>query len=238
MKNKNEQTMDYNFFSIETTGVNHTDKIVKVTINDGAIHTWLINPGMPIPPDATLRHGITDDMVAGCPRFGEVAKDILAYFDRPLCGWGIKSFDIPTFVRECETCGLGVKVPKVIDLKIVFENVCRSFNSSDALNRFTGGAEYMDDTSACPLLMPYLVEAAGGMASVEDMCCKGRIDFYGLFVRKDGGVCVNIGKYKGRKYDEVPLSFYEWVVEKSGMPTETKAYAKRIISAAQKGGER
>ena len=51
-------------------------------------------------------------------------------------------------------------------------------------------------------------------------------------------MCVNIGKYKGRKYDEVPLSFYEWVVEKSGMPTETKAYAKRIISAAQKGGER
>ncbi|BCL13011.1 3'-5' exonuclease [Micromonospora sagamiensis] len=34
-----------------------------LTYADGTQDTWLIDPGVPIPPDATALHGITDDMV-------------------------------------------------------------------------------------------------------------------------------------------------------------------------------
>ncbi len=52
---------------LETTGVHHHDRIVEVGIvrTDGVRRSWLVNPGMPIPAEATAVHGITDADVAG-----------------------------------------------------------------------------------------------------------------------------------------------------------------------------
>lgn len=64
------------FCDTETTGVNtDTDQIVELSIVQftftanghitgvGEARTWLEDPGMPIPPEATKVHGITDEMV-------------------------------------------------------------------------------------------------------------------------------------------------------------------------------
>ena len=73
------------FFDLETTGINiSTDRIVEISYlkvyPDGReeTKTMRINPGMPIPPEATAVHKITDADVAGCPTFKEVAKTIAA----------------------------------------------------------------------------------------------------------------------------------------------------------------
>jgi DNA polymerase-3 subunit epsilon len=57
-------------FDTETTGVAvDRDRIVQAALVDGARpgtetpRTWLIDPGVPIPPGATRVHGITDEMV-------------------------------------------------------------------------------------------------------------------------------------------------------------------------------
>jgi DNA polymerase-3 subunit epsilon len=72
---------------IETTGTDiHTDRMVSVSIIH-AEHTssgmrqiwgrdWLIDPGMPIPSDATAIHGIDDQMVAGSIPDHEAAIEI------------------------------------------------------------------------------------------------------------------------------------------------------------------
>ncbi|WBB79981.1 exonuclease domain-containing protein [Micromonospora sp. WMMD882] len=46
-----------------------------LTYADGRQDTWLIDPGVPIPPDATARHGITDEMVRAD---GRPAREALA----------------------------------------------------------------------------------------------------------------------------------------------------------------
>jgi DNA polymerase-3 subunit epsilon len=70
---------------LETTGTDPaTSRVVEVGIvkrfPDGGEHvrSWRINPGVPIPPDASTIHGITDADVAPCPLFAAVADDIAA----------------------------------------------------------------------------------------------------------------------------------------------------------------
>jgi DNA polymerase-3 subunit epsilon len=69
----------------ETTGRDApTDRIVEVGfvfVVGGQVVSekgWLINPGCPIPEDASNVHGIMDADVADKPRFHEVANEILA----------------------------------------------------------------------------------------------------------------------------------------------------------------
>ena len=53
----------------------------------------LVNPGVPIPPAATLVHGITDEDVADHAGFGEMAQKLRDFVgDRPLVGFNV-SFD-------------------------------------------------------------------------------------------------------------------------------------------------
>src|SRR5687767_13495395 len=62
----------------ETTGFSTTnDRVIEVAVVDfhtGEVlmHTRL-DPEQPIPEDSTRVHGITDEMVRGCPRFVDVA---------------------------------------------------------------------------------------------------------------------------------------------------------------------
>lgn len=58
-------------FDTETTGVNPTsDRIVTATAVDvsdhgiGAHYAWFVNPGVPIPAEATAVHGITNEIAA------------------------------------------------------------------------------------------------------------------------------------------------------------------------------
>ena len=68
---------------IETTGIYKSDRMIEVgavEIVNGSIkevfHQY-VNPGIPIPLQATRIHGITDDMVRDEPSFEEVADSLI-----------------------------------------------------------------------------------------------------------------------------------------------------------------
>lgn len=69
------------FFDLEATGTNvGTDRIVEISIiklhppngSQEEVRTWRINPGMPIPLESSLIHGIYDEDVKKEPFFKEV----------------------------------------------------------------------------------------------------------------------------------------------------------------------
>jgi DNA polymerase-3 subunit epsilon len=80
--------MDYGFLSrlavldTETTGIDEGSRVVElavVLVNDGQLGrgmSWLLNPGVPIPPTATEVHGISDKDVEKAPTFAEIAVDL------------------------------------------------------------------------------------------------------------------------------------------------------------------
>ena len=84
--------MEFIAFDLETTGIQpKTDAIVEIGAVrfDGAepVETFctLVNPGRPIPPEASAVNGISDEMVAGSPAVETVLTDLAAFCgDLPL----------------------------------------------------------------------------------------------------------------------------------------------------------
>lgn len=75
-------------FDIETTGLNpELDKIAEIGAikfdNRGIIARFstLINPGIPMPPEAGKVNNISDEMLAGKPSIGEVLPDFLQFIN-------------------------------------------------------------------------------------------------------------------------------------------------------------
>lgn len=72
------------FVDVETTGGHpgwHRITEIAIVAMQGGEVEWewssLVDPGRPIPPSIQLLTGITDEMVAGAPRFEDLARDIL-----------------------------------------------------------------------------------------------------------------------------------------------------------------
>lgn len=69
------------FLDTETTGLDRTDRLVEIGVVDnagGVVFQSLINPGMPIPDEASDIHGITDDMVCDAPRLDAITTALRA----------------------------------------------------------------------------------------------------------------------------------------------------------------
>lgn len=71
------------YYDTETTGIKpDKDRIIEIAAYDPLLNRRFesfVNPGCPIPPDATAIHHITDDMVKDAPSFAEVGKQFAAF---------------------------------------------------------------------------------------------------------------------------------------------------------------
>ena len=96
------------FFDLETTGIQiATDRIVEISIlkvfpnGNKESKTWLVNPEMEIPKEASDIHGITNEKVVTEPTFKELApkvSEMIAGCD--LAGFNSNRFDIPLLAEE------------------------------------------------------------------------------------------------------------------------------------------
>jgi DNA polymerase III subunit epsilon len=92
------------FLDIESTGVDVVlDRIIDLAVvvlnPDGTRRSFTkrFNPGMPIPPEATAVHGITDEDVKDCPLFdADWARKIHAGLkERDFGGYNVRRMDLP-----------------------------------------------------------------------------------------------------------------------------------------------
>lgn len=71
------------YYDTETTGVrSEKDRIIEIAAYDPVNNRTFcefVNPGMPIPPEASSIHHITDDMVANSPSFAEIGKAFIDF---------------------------------------------------------------------------------------------------------------------------------------------------------------
>ncbi len=98
---------------VETTGKDASvDRIVEVGVaiaRGGEFverRNWLVNPGRPIPKEASDVHKITDDAVASAPRFEEVAREVAAFLVNCLPGAYNAAFDRAFLANELARAGL------------------------------------------------------------------------------------------------------------------------------------
>ncbi len=100
------------FYDTETTGLQaEKERVIELAAYD-PLHdrsfVALINPGKPIPAEATAVHHISDEMVADSPPFSEVAEKFCAFCegDVILVAHNNDAFDIHFMKAEFSRAGL------------------------------------------------------------------------------------------------------------------------------------
>lgn len=119
------------FFDIESTGLNVvTDRIVQIALikyvpgqAEPEELELLLNPQMPIAPEAMAVHGITQEEVADKPRFEDVAQQLYAFIgDADLGGYNSDRYDIPMLLEEFHRAGIAFDTDSraTVDVQKIF----------------------------------------------------------------------------------------------------------------------
>jgi DNA polymerase III subunit epsilon len=245
------------FFDIESTGTNVVkDRIVELCIfkvfPDGKTETRLrrINPGMPIPPEVTAIHGISDADVANEPQFRQIAKSLYEYLkDCDLAGYNSNKFDVPMLIEEFLRCDLefDIKNRNLVDVQNIFHKM--EPRTLKAAYKFYCGKELVDahsaeaDTMATFEILLSQIErykdekytdndGNTSIPVINDIEALYKFsynhrnaDLVGHIVyNADGKECFNFGKHKGKTIDEVfakEPQYYDWMMN-ADFPLSTK----------------
>ena len=236
------------FFDIESTGVSSSkDRIIElcaIKIHPDKDRTMLLQrfyPEMPIPPDATAIHGITDEMVKNEPTFREKAREVAAFFaESDLAGYNIAKFDIPMLVEEFLRAGIEqtFEKVKVIDaLSIYFKREPR--NLAAAL-KFYANEELQNAHSAEADVEATIKVLNGQLEKYPDITPDTEtlhaftkmdtefLDFDRRFARdRTGEIIFMFGKNKGMKVAD-NLGMVKWMLDKD-FSEHTKYIARKIL---------
>jgi DNA polymerase III subunit epsilon len=243
------------WIDLETTGVDiSTDKIVQVAAirvkPNGKIakKTWLVNPGIPIPAEATAIHGITDEMVKDQPTFDRIAQTVAsAIGEHVICGYNIDRFDLPLLRREMYDGGVRFHKDHETVTLDVMKLVGKLFSRKlGAMYERYVGEELVDshdayeDAKATMILLGEMIKQEEGVP--QDL--KGIKEFYydekrdknnhydsvGKLIKDDQGrICFNFGAHKGKPVDTEP-SYAKWMIGKAkDFPADTIEIVKTEI---------
>jgi len=239
----------------ETTGTDvATARIVQVGVavtRGELVHSWqeYVNPGIPIPPEATAIHGITDAMVADAKPWGPVLLCQLAVMlegVRAITGYNVRRYDLPLLDAEHNrTCGALAKpwqgIP-VIDAIDVWHRV-EPRNLSAAVLKWTGRDHVAAHTAGADAEASIAVLRAmlstwgqeGDAATLAQAAlppdARNWIDSQGKLARMNGIECINFGKYKGTPLVMADAGFLRWMLEPArGFPNDALEYVRKELT--------
>jgi DNA polymerase-3 subunit epsilon len=240
---------------LETTGTSvELDRIVQLGVvalrpqPDGSVvrTAWetLVNPGIPIPREATKVHGISDADVAEAKTFRELSEPLAAKLKGcDYLGYNLARFDLRMLDAEFRRVGLyGVMVGRIIDAY----RICKRFkphtlehevreslgreprkahsalaDAEDALDLFEHYHErYADD-------LPDTVE--GLHTLFFETPEPGAIDVERKLVWRHGEACLNFGKHAGLLLRQTPRSYLAWMAD-GDFDARVKAIAREALA--------
>lgn len=253
------------FFDLETTGVHiGNDRIVEISIikinpdQTEEVKTWRINPGMPIPLESSLVHGIYDEDVKDEPAFKAIAADVTAFLgDSDLAGYNSNKFDIPMLMEEFlrATVDFDLENRHFVDVQNIFHQMEQrtlraayqfycgkdivNAHSAEADTRATmevllaqldkyEGAEWENKKGVKTVPVVNDVEALHQFTNLSKP-----VDFAGRMVFNEAGEeLFNFGKHKGKKVEDIfqlEPSYFSWM-----MQGDFPLYTKRRLESIHK----
>jgi DNA polymerase III subunit epsilon len=244
------------FFDLETTGINITqDRIIEIAVikvmpNGEVIKkSNVVNPTIPIAPESTAIHGISNEDVKDKPTFKEIAKEYARFFEgTDLAGFNILKFDVPVLVEEFLRADVEFDYSrkKLIDAQKIFHMMEK--RTLSAAFKFYCDKEITDahsaeaDTQATLEVLYAQItryenqEVTDGlgkkvgviqndMEALHKLTASNLVDLAGRMVRNEKDeVIFNFGKHKGKVATQVlkdEPSFYDWMM-KGDFPLDTK----------------
>lgn len=229
---------------LETTGVNiATDRIVEFSalkVSPGGGEEWLtlrLNPGIPISPEATRVHGITDADVANEPHFKGVARRIASFLEGcDLAGFNSMKFDIPILSEEFLRVNVDFNPARhrYVDVQVIFHK--KEQRTLSAAYKFYCNMELENahsskaDTAATYEILKAQLDRYPDLENdIEKLSAysafNNNADLAGRIVFNEQGQEVfNFGKHKGKPVEQVfkeEPSYYSWMMN-GDFPLNTK----------------
>ena len=244
------------FFDLETTGLSLSrDRIVELAVirvsprGDVFERVRRYNPGMPIPPEASAIHNITDDMVADEPSFRATSRSLAKLLDPcDLAGFNIRRFDLPILIAEFARAGIEfeVKDRRLIDMKMIFHR--EEPRDLSAAARFYLARDHQDAhtalgdirTTAAVLTAQlarysHLPRDMDGLHAYCDEMGPFVTEFDRWFSSTPDGLVFNRGKHKGTALAEVAGSapdYLEWMLRADDMPADVLEAVRGVLEAS------
>ena len=240
-------------FDIEATGLNkRTDRIVAIALVRyepiGTVEqvSYLLNPGIPIPEEATRIHGISDADVVGAPSFAEMAETLAEHFaGADLAGYNVLGFDIQMLMEEFARVNrpFSLEGRRVLDAqRIFFRNEPRDLsaalryycgdshdNSHDALGDVLATIRVLDGQFRKYAELPADMDALGEYCDPRDPAW---VDRAGRLKWTKGEVVFNFGKFQGQSLRDTVVNdpnFITWLL-RSDFPDDTKQIVRDAVS--------
>jgi DNA polymerase-3 subunit epsilon len=226
------------FFDIESTGLSvATDRIVEISAvkimpnGDQEIKTRRLNPTIPISPEAQAIHGISNEDVANCPTFKEVAKSLANWMSGcDFAGYNSTKFDIPMLAEEFIRAGVDFdfRKRKLVDVQNIFHKMEQ--RTLGAAYKFYCGkvlenahSAEADTIATYEILMAQLdryTDLKNDIQFLAEFSTKNRnLDYAGAVVLNENDVPIfNFGKHKGKSVESVfnrdDPNYYSWMMSK------------------------
>lgn len=238
-------------FDLETTGTNVSkDRIVEICIlkvNPDASReskTWLVNPEMPIPKEASAVHGISDNDVKNAPTFREIAPKIMDMIQgADLGGFNSNRFDVPLLAEELLRAGVDFDLNKIklVDAQVIFHKM-EPRNLSAAYRFYCDkDLEGAHSAEADTLATFEVLDAQVGKYDElpKDMNGLSEFSYHQKFADLAGFIAFNsdkkevftFGKYKGQLVTDIlekDPGYFGWV-QNADFPL----YTKKVLTAIQ-----
>ena len=239
-------------FDIESTGVNpRQDRIIELAAikisPDGTeeTKTWLLNPTIPIPPETTAIHGITDDIVRDCPTFADSAGEIFSFFaDCDLSGFNADRFDIPCLEEEFARTGrdFGASRRRHVDVQRIYHKMeprdltaaVRFYLGRDHVGAHGAEADARATVEVLKAQMVKYPELPKTAAEMDEYLVPHdplNADRQGMIRWIDGAWCINFGKKKGAKLSQLlanERNYLRWIVNGS-FDTEVRQIVSTFV---------
>jgi DNA polymerase-3 subunit epsilon len=237
-------------FDLETTGIQvSNDRIIEIycikIFPDGKeehLH-WLLNPTIPIPPQASEVHGIYDKDVADKPTFTEKAQELNAFLgDCDFGGFNHIRFDFPLLVEEFYRAGISFNTNrKFVDAQRIFHlmeprNLTAAYKkycNKDLNDAHSAKADTVATWEIIKAQLDYYPDLEKDIDALHLMCNES--DYFDLNRRikksQKGEALFNFGKHTGQSVIEVfkkNPGYYDWMM-KGDFAADTKAIITQLM---------
>ena len=236
------------FFDLETTGIDIArDRIVEISMvkvmpdGEEIVRTRRINPGMPIPAEATAIHGITDEDVKDCPLFPQIAKSLAQFIEGcDFGGFNSNRFDLPVLVEEFLRAGVDVdfKRRRFVDVQNIFHKkeqrtlvaAYKFYCDKDLEDAHSAEADTLATYEVLMAQLERYPDLENDIDKLAEFSTRGEAaDYAGrILFNEKGEEVFGFGKYKGRPVAEVfraEPSYYAWM-----MNGDFPLYTKKVIT--------
>jgi DNA polymerase-3 subunit epsilon len=209
----------------------------------------LVNPGIPILPESTAIHGISNEDVQGQPTFKELAKEYAKFLEgADLSGFAILKFDIPMLVEEFLRAGVEFDYSrkKIIDAQKIFHlmekrTLSAAYKFYLNKNLEDSHSAEADTQASMEVLLAQVAlydgqdvtdgignkigEIRNDMDALSKLVSESLVDLAGrMILNSKGEEVINFGKHKGKVVTSVlkdEPSYYDWVMN-GDFPMDTK----------------